>query len=365
VAGTGTESVARALRSSKAARDPNKDIDKNIEGAIKMARKIRDSVVVITGASSGIGRATAQAFAREGATVVLAARRKEALEEVAAECGNGGGTAVVVPTDVTDEGAVEDLARRAMEEGRIDTWVNNAAVTLFARFEEAPPEVYRQVFNTNFFGVIHGARAVLPYFREQGEGVLINMSSVVSSAPQPYTSAYVASKYAIRGFSECLRMELALDEADDIHVVHMMPASIDTPLFQNAANYTGRAVKPLDPVISPHRVADAAVKMARSPRPEVKVGVSGRMMVASHSAMPRMYERIASRQVDSDHFREVPTAPSSGNLFEPPADSGSVDGGWADGDDGGRPLGKGIAATAAVAAIPLAIWGWKRHQGRS
>ncbi|TVP45622.1 MAG: SDR family NAD(P)-dependent oxidoreductase [Gemmatimonadales bacterium] len=330
-----------------------------------MSRSVEDSAVVITGASSGIGRATAQAFAREGATLVLAARREEALAEAVHECEAAGGKAEAVRTDVTDQGEVEALARRAIEScGRIDTWVNCAAVSLFARFEEAPPEVYRRVIDTNFFGVIHGARAVLPYFREQGEGVLINVSSIVSSAPQPYTSAYVASKYAIRGFSESLRMELSLDDVG-IEVVHLMPASIDTPLFQNAANYTGRRVKALDPVISPHRVADAIVRAARKPKAEIAVGASGRMMAAHRSTSRWSYERTASRMVDREHFQDWPAARSRGNLFEPQPGSASVEGGWSDGNSEGGGSGRAIAATAAVALIPLLIWGWKRHRNRS
>jgi NAD(P)-dependent dehydrogenase (short-subunit alcohol dehydrogenase family) len=217
---------------------------------------------VITGASSGIGRATAIRFAQKGASLVLTARRSELLEDVASECRRFGAETVAVAGDVSDPQFVDNLAKECvLRFGRLDVWVNNAAVTMFSRFEEAPPNVYRRVFETNFFGVVHGARAVLPYFREQGEGVLINMSSVVASAPQPYTSAYVASKYAIRGLSECLRMELALDDAE-IHVVHMMPASIDTPLFQHAANFTGRAAKAMEPVYPAELCAATIVRLA-------------------------------------------------------------------------------------------------------
>lgn len=206
-----------------------------------MPRPIEDSVVVITGASSGIGRAAAQEFARRGATLVLAARRAQALDEVARECKELGGHALAVPTDVTDEAAVQDLARRAIETfGRIDVWVNNAAVTLFARIEEAPYEDYRRVIETNLLGYVHGARAAIPYFREQGSGVLVNVSSVVGKVGQPNTSAYCATKFAIVGLSECLRQELL--DVEDIHVCTVMPPSVDTPIFQHAANYTGRVI---------------------------------------------------------------------------------------------------------------------------
>jgi NADP-dependent 3-hydroxy acid dehydrogenase YdfG len=147
-----------------------------------MRRKLADSVVVITGASSGIGRATARSFARHGATVVLAARREAALHEVAQECRNLGGQPLVIPTDVTDAAAVEHLATRTVETvGRIDVWVNNAGVTLVGRLEETPLEPYRRVIDTNLFGYVHGARAAIPYLREQGSGVLINNASQVAT----------------------------------------------------------------------------------------------------------------------------------------------------------------------------------------
>jgi short-subunit dehydrogenase len=294
-----------------------------------MPRKIADSVIVVTGASSGIGRATALEFAGKGGTVVLAARRADALREVADECERRGGRALAMPTDVTDEAQVQALAQRAIDTfGRIDVWVNNAAVTLFARFEEAPTEVYRQVFETNLFGYIHGARAVMPFFREQGSGVLINVDSVVASAPQPYTSAYVASKYAIRGLFECLRMELSLEDDHDLHVCTVLPASIDTPLFQQAANYTGREVRALEPVYAPEQVAEAIVALAERPKREVVVGNAGRLMMMQHNLAPGLYERAAARQIDQQHLKNEPAPRGEGNLFQPMPEYSTVRGGW-------------------------------------
>ena len=219
-----------------------------------MPRKLRDSVVVITGASSGIGRAAARRMAEHGATVVLAARGRQPLEEVAAECQQAGGRALVVPTEVTQQEAVERLAAVALEEfGRINVWVNNAAVTLFGRIEDAPMETYRQVIETNVFGSVYGARAAIRCFREQRSGILIQTSSVYGTVGGPYLSAYVMSKFAIRGLSECLRQEVR--DVRHIHVCTVLPASIDTPLFQHAANYSGRAVKALTPIYSADRGA--------------------------------------------------------------------------------------------------------------
>src|SRR5438874_9403287 len=157
-----------------------------------MKWKLRDAVVVVTGASSGIGRATALAFAKHGASVVLAARRESMLREVANQCQMFGGDAAVVPMDVTDEAAVETLGRRAIERfGRIDVWINNAGVSLFSRFEETPPDAFRRVIETNLFGYVYGARIALRRFRDQGYGLLINNASIVAEVSQPYTSAYV------------------------------------------------------------------------------------------------------------------------------------------------------------------------------
>ena len=322
-----------------------------------MPRRLRDSVVVITGASSGIGRAAVLAFAREGASIVVAARREQLVLEVAAECEGLGGRALAVPTDVTDEGAVEELARRAVEHfGRIDVWVNNAAVGLFSRFEEAPMDAYRRVIETDLFGYIYGARAALARFREQGSGVLINNSSVVAKASQPYTSAYVISKFGVRALGESLREELILDGAKDIHVCTVMPASIDTPFFQHAANYTGRAAKALNPVYDAERVAQTMVRCAKRPKREVVVGNAGRMLALQHTLSLGLYERSAARVIDRDHFQDLPAPPNPGSLFEPMQEGSGVSGGWK--TDGGTSM-RRTALVGAAVAVP-ALLGWRR-----
>lgn len=322
---------------------------------ITMPRAIAKSVVVVTGASSGIGRATALEFARRGATVVLAARRSELLDEVANACEELGARALAVPTDVTDEEAVRVLAARAVDEfGRIDVWVNNAGVTMFAPFEEAPAAPFRRVIETNFFGYVHGARAALPVFRRQGEGVLINDASVVGRTGEPHTSAYVASKFAIRGLAETLRMETM---GTDIHVCDVLPASIDTPLFQHAANYTGRVVKPLKPVYPAEDVADAIVGLAESPQREVTVGRAGRIAAEVHDLAPNLFNRVFARMGAKGHYKRRRAEPTEGNLFEPMREGADVSGGWR------RRI--RIGATAmSLAAVGAAALRLRRRRGR-
>ena len=292
--------------------------------------RTRGSVVVITGASSGIGRATALKFAAGGATVALTARRPTALQEVAAECERSGATALPVPADITDEKAVREVADKVVERfGRIDVWVNCAAVTAFAPFEEIPLSDFRRILEVNIMGYVHGARAVLPHLRDQGKGMLINVSSIVSSVPQPYTQAYSMSKAAVRVLGASLRQELRLDGATGVKVCTVLPATIDTPFFEHAANYTGRKAKAMPPVYSAERVARTVVDLVRVPRREVIVGPMGRNLVMQAKLAPGLTERMMAMQVDRTHlYRSRPAPVTDGNLFQPAAGTGSVSGGW-------------------------------------
>jgi NAD(P)-dependent dehydrogenase (short-subunit alcohol dehydrogenase family) len=331
-----------------------------------MRRKLKDSAVVITGASSGIGRATALAFAQAGASLVLAARRDEPLQDVADECTRAGGRAVAVPTDVSEQPQVEALARQAVAHfGRIDVWVNNAAVTMFARFEDAPMEDYRRVIETNLFGYIYGARAALPYMREQGSGVLINVSSMVAKIPEPYVSAYVISKAGIRALSMCLRQELALESGHDLHVCTVLPATIDTPFLQQGANYLGRSPRAMPPVYPAEQVAAAIVALARKPRREVFVGNAGRMLDLQAKLSPGLTERTMATMVDRQHFEDTPVPASPGNLFEPNMEHTGISGGWREQGNGGSSMTRGLALLAPAAVIAWWLLRQSREKGET
>jgi short-subunit dehydrogenase len=178
-------------------------------------------------------------------------------------------------------------------------------------------------------GYVHGARAVLPHLRDQGKGMLINVSSIVSSVPQPYTQAYSMSKAAVRVLGASLRQELRLDGATGVKVCTVLPATIDTPFFEHAANYTGRKAKAMPPVYSAERVARTVVDLVRVPRREVIVGSMGRNLVMQAKLAPGLTERMMAMQVDRTHlYRSRPAPATEGNLFQPAAGTGSVSGGW-------------------------------------
>lgn len=324
-----------------------------------MPREIGDSVVVITGASSGIGRAAALALAERGANVVLAARSEQSLREVAEECEAAGGQALVVPTDVADQEAVQDLARQTADRfGRIDVWVNNAGVMAYGYFEQIPAETYRRVIETNLFGQINGARAVLPYFREQGSGVLINMSSLWGRMFSPYVSAYVTSKFWVRAFSESLREELA--DVEGIDVCTILPASVDTPIFRHAANYAEYAGKPVPPIADPDRTVKAILRCIEHPQREVTVGQFGHLEAVIQEVLSGPFNWLAPYVMNRAAFGSEPSEVGPGNVFEPMPEWNQITGGWR---RKRKEVLRRTALAGGAALVPLLAYWLIRRQG--
>lgn len=285
-------------------------------------------IVVITGASSGIGRATALAFADQGARLVLAARREAELEEAAEACRQRGVQAVAVPVDVSSPEGVQMLASRALQAfGDFDVWINNAGVLHFGRVDETPIEVLDRVLSVNLSGALYGARAALAHFRKRGRGTLINTGSVLGLVGQPFAAAYIASKFGVRGLSEALRQEV--HDQPDIHVCTVMPAAIDTAAYQRAANYMGREMLPIRLLYPPEAVARVCVKLWRRPRREAFAGPAFGLLTATGKALaPALSEWITDAAARKMEIGASPREASEGNLWRPGSDGLDANGGW-------------------------------------
>jgi len=289
-----------------------------------MGGKLFGKVVVVTGASSGIGRATALLLAKRGADLVLAARREEPLEELAAACRERGVEALAVPTDVAVRTECEHLARAAIDRfGHVDAWVNDAGVYAGGAVEALPRDVYERVMAVNFMGPLDCTRAILPHMRARGSGVIVMVDSAAGRIAGPSTSAYAASKFALRGFSDALRAEV---KSAGIDVCVVYPPSIDTPLFAHAANFTGREGKPLSATYPPQKVARVIARLITRPRREVIIG-SGKRLSLFHEVAPELAtEAMSLRSKKSRGGKAVP--PSRGNLYTPSQGDATVSGGW-------------------------------------
>jgi short-subunit dehydrogenase len=289
-------------------------------------RNLHGDVVVITGASSGIGRASALAFADHGCRLVVAARGEPALREVALACERRGAPTLVVPVDVADADAVASLGARAVERfGHIDVWVEAAAMVVAAPFGEETVEEARRLLATNVEGTLWGSRTALQTFTAQGSGVLVNVGSLLGLVPNPLVPDYVMSKFAVRGLSLALRQAVAGRRG--VHLCLVLPGPVDTPLFQRAANRTGRRLRAIPPAYAPERVAAVIVGCARRPRRQATVGAVSRAVLVAHRIAPRATEWLVARVTLRTIVRREAAPPTSGTLFEPWPDGG-VHGGW-------------------------------------
>lgn len=279
-----------------------------------MKNHITGQIVVITGASSGAGRAIALQLAQDGAFLVLASRNETALEELALECQDLGTETLVVQTDVTDNTAVHRLAQQAFTwKGRIDVWVNNAGVLAAGPFEKMPWENHQRVITTNLFGYMSGAHAVLPFFKQQQSGILINNISIGGFLPVPYGGAYTASKFALRGFFESLKAELI--HWPHIHVVDLFPAFLDTPGIHHASNYTGKVLKSAPPVYDPSVMALAVRDSILHPKSTRYPGKASLLFKLGHALAPELTVKLTALLMKSYFKGAAVTETTDGNLF--------------------------------------------------
>jgi len=310
-------------------------------------------VVVITGASSGIGRATALRFGRKGANLILVSRRQAALDDLAAQCEALGSAAFGVAADVSSEAEVSAAAQAALSRfGRIDVWVNAAAVGVFATVDKIPLDDFRRVIDVNVMGYVYGTRAALAAMLPARRGVVINVASILAEVPQPYSAPYGMSKAAVRALGVSARSELQVTGVTGVSVVTVLPPTIDTPFFRHAANYTGRDLSAMPPVYSADRVARTIVRAAAKPRPEIVIGALGRALVRQHRASPVAAEKQLALQTEALQFSAVTgVRHTQGTLYDPPTDDAEVSGGWR----GRQRTVRRVLAGVAVLAVTVVL----------
>jgi NAD(P)-dependent dehydrogenase (short-subunit alcohol dehydrogenase family) len=286
-----------------------------------------DRVVVITGASSGVGRAAARAFAAQGARLVLAARSPVSLEATRAECLAEGGQAFVVPTDVLDGRAVDSIFEAAVERyGRVDAVVQSAAVVSYGRFDEVPADVFDHVMATNLTGTANVSRAALRLFRSQGGGSLVLVGSLLGKIAVPFMGSYVTSKWAVHGLARVLQLEAR--ETPGIHISMVWPGSVNTPAYTQAANYTGWEGRPPPPVDPPEKMARAIVRAVDHPRRELSMGPANHFAVFGFRALPALYDVLVTPLMRVGGLSQRRLEPHTGNVFEPRPGGDAPRGPW-------------------------------------
>jgi short-subunit dehydrogenase len=280
-------------------------------------KQLKDQVVVLTGASSGIGLTTARMAAKRGAKLVLAARNEEALRQVVEEIRGAGGQAEYVVADVGREDEVNEIARVAQERfGGFDTWINNAGGGIFGLLLEHTMADSRRLFDTNFWGMVHGSLTAARHLMQRG-GAIINVGSVVSDRAMPLQGMYSSSKHAVKGFTDTLRMELEMAKAP-ISVTLIKPTSIDTPFPQHARNYLDEEPSLPAPVYAPEIVAEAILHCAETPKRDVLVGGAAKVIATLGNHAPRVTDKLLESPafVNQEKSGQPPRQPE-GALYAP------------------------------------------------
>jgi NAD(P)-dependent dehydrogenase (short-subunit alcohol dehydrogenase family) len=321
-------------------------------------KPLAEQVMVITGASSGIGLVSAKAAARRGACVVLAARNEHDLQRATAEIRGAGGRALYAVADVSDPAQVDDIGETALREfGRIDTWVNNAAVSMYGRITDVSIADLRRQMDVNYWGQVYGSRTAVRHLRRRG-GALINVGSALSDRAIPLQGGYCAAKHALKAFTDALRMELE-EEGVPIAVTLVKPASIDTPFFEKARTYLGVEPQPVPPVYAPEVVADVILRAAERPLREVIAGGAGAKLSAARFA-PRLADLYMERWTFDSQRTGRAAAERPDNLYEPVAADGGERGRNWDGHTRERSLYTRAvlnprATAAIIAGVTLAV----------
>lgn len=283
-----------------------------------LLKPLDQQVIVLTGASSGIGLVTAHSAAKAGAKLVLVARNEDALKDILDQIIQHGGEAAYVVADVANKSQLANAAQEALTRfGRIDTWINDAGVSIFGRLQEVGDEDSRRLFETNFWGVVHGSLIALPHLKQHG-GALINVGSELSEAVVPLQGMYSASKHAVKGFTDALRVELEVEGAP-VSVSLIQPTAVDTPYPQHARNYMEQEPKLPSPMIDPQKVADAILHAACNPDRDVKVGAMSKLNTTIGKLLPGIGDKMSGAQADRQHYDEPPRNPE-GALFAPGQD---------------------------------------------
>jgi NAD(P)-dependent dehydrogenase (short-subunit alcohol dehydrogenase family) len=284
--------------------------------------------VLITGASSGIGRATAVELAGRGAGLVLVARARESLEEAAEEARKAGATKVLVrPADVTDEEAVRAAVDDAVAEfGRLDGVVHAAQVMAYGTIEELPREVFEQVVDTSLHGTATIARVVLPLFREQEGGHLVVVNSLLGNIAAPLIGSYVAAKWGQLGLVRVLQQEVR--DAPGVEVSVVQPGGVDTPIYFQAASWTGSTGRPPPPVYSPQRVARTVLSTLDRPRRMVQAGLFNPLITAGFRLLPGVYDYLVGPLLQQMAIANDEVEPTEGNVFESHPEGNATEGRW-------------------------------------